>query len=127
MIQDTDEQIESRNIYAITQEHQIDRTVRELMALYDLYHRGDIVMQNSGYVSALYTFRFFSDTSTSVGYTDFTFHVDFDAEVYKKGSIWDLTDKAKTRACVEHYLRGEIDMNYKKYGELGYLRLKYVY
>lgn len=126
MIQDTDEQIETRNMYAITQEHQIDRTVRELMTLYNIHHLDKAFIQDRT-VIARYTLQFFSDTTNSVGYTDFAFSVDLDAEVHKKGSIWDFTDKAKTRACVEHCLRGEIDKNYKKYGELGYLKLKYVF
>ena len=124
MIQDTDEQIESRNMYTISQEYQIDRTVRELMTLYDIYHQGELATQSSGVVSVLFTFRLFSDTSASVESTDCTFVVNFNAEVHRKGSIWDFTDKAKTRACVKHYLRNEIDKNYKKYGELGYLSLK---
>lgn len=127
MIQDTDEWIESRNMYTITQEHQIDRTVRELMTLYDIYHRGELATQSSGVVSVLFTFRLFSDTSASIESTDCTFVVNFNAEVHRKGSIWDFTDKAKTRACVKHYLRSEIDKNYKKYGELGYLKLKYLH
>lgn len=127
MIQDTDERIESRNMYTITQEHQIDRTVRELMSIYDMYHRGEIAIQNSENIIVSYTFRFFDDTSASSGYTDFTFSIDLDAEVHRKGSIWDFTDKDKTRACVKHYLHSEIDKNYQKYGELGYLKLKYIY
>ena len=123
MIQDTDEQIESRNVCTIMQERQINRTVHELMNIYQLYKRGEIMESD---VLARYSLQFMNDENISL-HTEYTFSISLNREIHRKDRVWDLTDEECTRAFVEHKLRDEINKTYEKYGDLCYLRLKYVY
>ena len=123
MIQDIDEQIESHNIYAIAQEHQIDRTVKELMNIYQLYKEEKIAESK---VIARYSLQFFDDSNISM-FTKYSFSIWLNRDTHREGQVWDLTNEKCTRAFVEHNLRDQINKTYEDFGELGYLRLKYVY
>lgn len=123
MIQDTDEQIESRSAYAITQEHQIDRTVHELMCIYQLYKEEKITEPE---VIARYSLQFFDDNNISM-FTTYSFEIILSHDIHRKGQVWDLTDEKRTRAFVEYKLHDQINKTYEEFGELGYLRLKYIY
>jgi len=129
MIQATDEEIIERDLYTITQERQVNRTVCELMTAYRLHKKGELhTLTDSGVISARYSLRFFSDGHNDYNLnTDFAFQVDLDAEAHRPGCIWDFTDRTKTRDCVEHYLRKEIDATCERYGKRGYLYFKYAF